>query len=81
VCSSDLYKKLVIAIKQVLTAAIKQGGTTLKDFTQSNGKPGYFQQQLNVYGRKDENCLVCKKPISRCVLGQRATFYCTHCQK
>jgi len=75
------YKKLVVAIKQVLTAAIKQGGTTLKDFTQSNGKPGYFQQQLNVYGRKGENCSVCKKPISHCVLGQRATYYCIQCQK
>lgn len=75
------YEKLVKAIKKVLTAAIKQGGTTLKDFTQSNGKPGYFQQQLNVYGRKDEPCLVCKKPISHCVLGQRATYYCTQCQK
>ena len=75
------YEKLVKSIKTVLNAAIKQGGTTLKDFTQSDGKPGYFQQQLNVYGRKDKNCLVCKKPISHCVLGQRATYYCTQCQK
>jgi len=75
------YKKLVKAIKKVLAAAIKQGGTTLKDFTQSDGKPGYFQQKLNVYGRKDEACEVCKKPISHCMLGQRATYYCTQCQK
>ena len=75
------YEKLVTAIKKVLAAAIKQGGTTLKDFTQSDGKPGYFQQKLNVYGRKDEACTVCKKPISHCMLGQRATYYCTQCQK
>jgi len=75
------YQKLVTAIKQVLSAAIKQGGTTLKDFTQSDGKPGYFQQQLNVYGRQAEPCINCKKPISHCVLGQRATYYCTQCQK
>jgi len=74
------YTSLVHSIKKVLTSAIKQGGTTLKDFTQSDGKPGYFQQQLNVYGRKAEECLVCKKPISHCVLGQRATYYCTQCQ-
>ena len=79
--SLERYKKLVSAIKKVLAAAIKQGGTTLKDFTQSDGKPGYFQQQLNVYGRKGEPCLICKKPISHCVLGQRATYYCTQCQK
>ena len=75
------FEKLVKSIKHILTAAIKQGGTTLKDFTQSDGKPGYFQQQLNVYSRKGEPCLICKKPISHCVLGQRATYYCTQCQK
>ncbi len=75
------YKKLVDSIKQVLSAAIKQGGTTLKDFTQSDGKPGYFQQQLNVYAKKGEPCPACKKAIRHCVLGQRATYYCTQCQK
>ena len=75
------FKQLVNSIQKVLTAAIKQGGTTLKDFTQSDGKPGYFQQQLNVYGRAGEPCPVCGKAISHCVLGQRATYYCTQCQK
>ena len=79
--SRPRYEKLVNCIKQVLAAAIKQGGTTLKDFTQSDGKPGYFQQQLNVYGRKDQPCSTCGKKISHCVLGQRATYYCTQCQK
>ncbi len=79
--SQARYETLVSSIKQVLSAAIKQGGTTLKDFTQSDGKPGYFKQQLNVYGRKGEPCLICNKPVSHCVLGQRATYYCTQCQK
>ena len=72
---------LTRAIKKILTQAIKQGGTTLKDFTASDGKPGYFQQKLKVYGRKNEPCLSCNKPIKQITLGQRSTFYCTHCQK
>jgi len=75
------FEILITAIQKVLTAAIKQGGTTLKNFTQSDGKPGYFQQQLNVYGKASENCNICNKAISHCVLGQRATYYCTQCQK
>lgn len=75
------YTALVDSIKKVLAAAIKQGGTTLKDFTQADGKPGYFQQQLHVYARKGEPCFNCNKPLSHCVLGQRATYYCTQCQK
>jgi len=72
---------LVRAIKTVIKAAIKQGGTTLRDFTGGDGKPGYFKQKLNVYGRKGEPCRKCTKPISHCVMGQRATYYCTACQK
>jgi formamidopyrimidine-DNA glycosylase len=72
---------LTRAIKKILKQAIKQGGTTLKDFTSSNGKPGYFQQKLKVYDRKDEFCVICKKPIKKIILGQRSTFYCSHCQK
>lgn len=69
------------AIKKILRQAIKQGGTTLKDFRSSDGKPGYFQQKLKVYDRKAEPCLKCKKPIKQIVLGQRSTFFCSHCQK
>ena len=69
------------AIKKILTQAIKQGGTTLKDFTASDGKPGYFKQKLKVYNRKDEYCVICKKPVKQITLGQRSTFYCSHCQK
>ena len=72
---------LVKAIKKILKDAIKQGGTTLKDFTASDGKPGYFKQKLTVYDRKDQPCISCKKPIKHITLGQRSTFYCAHCQK
>jgi len=72
---------LTRAIKKILTQAIKQGGTTLKDFKSSDGKPGYFQQKLKVYNRKGAPCLTCKHPIKCITLGQRSTFYCSNCQK
>ena len=72
---------LTQAIKKILRQAIKQGGTTLKDFRSSDGKPGYFQQKLKVYDRKNEACKNCGKPIKSITLGQRSTFYCPHCQK
>ena len=72
---------LSVAIKKILKQAIKQGGTTLKDFRSSDGKPGYFQQKLKVYDRKGEPCVKCKKPIKCTTLGQRSTFYCSTCQK
>lgn len=75
------FEQLVIAIKQVLTKAIEQGGTTLKDFLQSDGKPGYFAQQLQVYGRSGEKCFICQTEIESQKIGQRNTFYCKTCQK
>ncbi len=72
---------LVDAIKHVLLRSIKQGGTTLRDFTNSDGNPGYFAQSLNVYGRTGKACPACKSPIKHLVLGQRASFYCSQCQK
>lgn len=72
---------LVDTIKQVLDASIKQGGTTLKDFLQSDGKPGYFVQQLQVYGKAGELCQHCQSPILSQKIGQRNTFYCEYCQK
>ena len=74
-------ERLVAMIKQVLEFAITQGGTTLKDFVNSDGLPGYFSQKLNVYGRGGLPCVVCKKPLTTCVLGQRATVFCDHCQR
>lgn len=75
------YQKLVPIIKETLAAAIVQGGTTLKDFAQSDGKPGYFAQQLLVYGRKGEPCFICKKELIEIRLGQRSTVYCKQCQR
>ena len=79
--SKKRYEKLVEVIKEVLARAIEQGGTTLKDFVQAEGNPGYFQQQLNVYGRAGEVCLKCESPIKQIKQGQRSTFYCLKCQK
>lgn len=72
--------KLTEQIKSVLSRAIKSGGTTLKDFTNSDGKPGYFAQHLNIYGRKGENCFICKSRIQHYKESQRATYYCPLCQ-
>jgi len=74
-------ERLVTQIKQVLAKAIDQGGTTLKDFVGGDGKPGYFSQQLSVYGRGGEPCMSCGKALKEIRLGQRATVYCTKCQK
>ncbi len=72
--------KLTEQIKSVLERAIKSGGTTLKDFTNSDGKPGYFAQHLNIYGRKGEDCFICKSRIQHYKESQRATYYCPLCQ-
>ena len=71
---------LVENICKILKEAIQQGGTTLKDFTNSEGKPGYFAQSLNVYGRSGEPCFTCGEEIKSKIIGQRNTFYCPHCQ-
>jgi len=70
-----------MAIKNVLQKAISEGGTTLRDFIREEGQPGYFAQQLNVYGKSGEACPACGKPISSRVIGQRSSFYCSRCQK
>ena len=72
---------LVSTIKQALSNAIMQGGTTLKDFLQPDGRPGYFAQQLLVYGNKDKPCPKCGTKIESLVIGQRNSFYCPKCQK
>lgn len=72
---------LVAAVRAVLSDAILEGGTTLRDFLQSDGQPGYFRQKLFVYERKREPCRVCSTPIRHAVLGQRSTYWCPLCQK
>lgn len=71
---------LVLTIKKVLQHSIEQGGTTLKDFLQSDGKPGYFAQELQVYGRAGETCRVCGNLIESQKIGQRSTYFCRVCQ-
>lgn len=78
--SLESVTQLVAAIKSVLEASIKQGGTTLKDFVRENGESGYFQLHLNVYGRGGENCFRCDSPIVQFKQGQRSSFYCPTCQ-
>jgi formamidopyrimidine-DNA glycosylase len=79
--SLERYERLAAAIKEVLSAAILAGGTTLRDFVGGDGKPGYFAQQLRVYGRTGQPCLQCGTPIRQVVTGQRSTYYCPHCQR
>lgn len=74
------YETLADAVTAVLQRAIRAGGTTLRDYYGGNGESGFFQQELDVYGREDEACRTCDTLITAVVLGQRSTFYCKHCQ-
>lgn len=76
----DEYQRLVTAIKATLKRAIRAGGTTLRDFRSAEGKSGYFQLSLKVYGRQGEPCPTCTTPIRLHRLGQRSAFYCARCQ-
>ena len=78
--SQKRYIQLASSIRQVLATAIGMGGTTLRDFINPEGNPGYFKQSLNVYGRAGEPCPQCGKPIKSAIIGQRNTFFCTTCQ-
>ncbi len=73
--------KLSAAIKAVLKAAIKIGGTTLRDYVNADGLPGYFRQKLFVYERAGERCRVCKSPVRQFTQGQRSTYWCATCQR
>jgi formamidopyrimidine-DNA glycosylase len=73
--------RLAAAIKQVLTAAIAAGGSSLRDYVATDGELGYFQLQTRVYDREGLPCKVCATPIRRIVQGQRASFYCPGCQR
>jgi len=78
--SLQRYELLTTAIKEVLANAIKAGGTTLRDFYGGDGEAGYFQQQLEAYGREGEPCRRCNTAITAIVQGQRSSYYCTQCQ-
>lgn len=75
------YQQLVPIIKATLAKAIQQGGTTLQDFTQVDGQPGYFKQELKVYGRGGKLCMTCSSRLKEIRLGQRSTVYCATCQR
>ena len=78
--SQRRYEQLVPIIKATLAKAIEQGGTTLQDFTQADGQPGYFKQELMVYGRGGKLCMQCSGRLKEIRLGQRSTVYCPSCQ-
>ena len=73
--------KLCTAVKRILTHAIQRGGTTLRDFIQPDGQPGYFEQELFVYGRQGQPCRACGAAITAAVLGPRQSLYCPRCQR
>ncbi|AOE82767.1 bifunctional DNA-formamidopyrimidine glycosylase/DNA-(apurinic or apyrimidinic site) lyase [Pseudomonas sp. TCU-HL1] len=75
------YLALAMEIKRILAQAIECGGTTLRDFVGGDGKPGYFQQELFVYGRGGEFCKHCGSTLREVRLGQRASVYCPRCQR
>lgn len=79
--SRERLERLVDRIKDVLSRAIAQGGTTLRDFVGGDGKPGYFSQQLHVYGRGGETCDHCGSMLKEVRLAQRSTVFCVHCQR
>jgi formamidopyrimidine-DNA glycosylase len=78
--SKSRYQALTKSIKKILTDAINNGGTTLNDFSNVDGSPGYFSQVLSVYDREDMPCIRCDGKIKRIVQNQRATYYCPKCQ-
>ncbi len=79
--SRPRYIQLAREVKRILEYAITRGGTTLRDFISPDGAPGYFEQELFVYGRAGQPCKVCGTPIRAITLGQRSTFYCPRCQR
>lgn len=79
--SRGRYQRLAVAIKAVLAGAIARGGTTLRDFVGGDGKPGYFRQQLAVYGRQGEACRRCGGVLRGVRIGGRASVYCPRCQR
>jgi formamidopyrimidine-DNA glycosylase len=72
---------LVSAVRDTLNDALAAGGSTLRDFVNADGAPGYFQQRYNVYDRAGESCRACGHTVRRVVQGQRATYYCAICQR
>ncbi|MCY3820958.1 MAG: bifunctional DNA-formamidopyrimidine glycosylase/DNA-(apurinic or apyrimidinic site) lyase [Gammaproteobacteria bacterium] len=79
--SRPRYRKIAAATRETLSAAIDQGGTTLRDFVGSDGRPGYFANELFVYGREGKPCRRCGSLLKGLRVGQRSTVYCPSCQR
>lgn len=79
--SAARYDALAGSIRDVLSRAIRRGGTTLRDFQNADGNPGYFAQELLVYERAGLPCFQCGTPVRRKVIGQRSSYYCPRCQR
>ena len=75
------YARIATEIRRILDYAITRGGTTLRDFLAPDGAPGYFEQELMVYGREGEPCKTCGTPIRAQLVGQRMTYWCPRCQR
>jgi len=78
--TQERYQRLVNAIKTILISAIAKGGTTLRDFSQPDGTPGYFRQELWVYGRQGRPCFQCGRKLEHTRTHQRSVVWCRHCQ-
>jgi formamidopyrimidine-DNA glycosylase len=79
--SRERYAALAAAVQTILARAIRRGGTTLRDFLRPDGAPGYFEQELSVYGRGGDPCPRCRRPLREAAIGQRSTVWCGHCQR
>lgn len=79
--SKTRYVRLAHAIKQIIENAITAGGTSVRDFVDSQGQPGYFRQSLRVYGRGGQACRRCARTLRQTRIGQRSSVYCRHCQR
>lgn len=75
------FEALAEAAKAILAHAIERGGTTLRDFLRPDGEPGYFEQELFVYGRGGESCKACGAPVRSALIGQRSSWWCPRCQR
>ena len=74
------YQRLQHHIYHILQVAITRGGTTLRDFVNSQGEMGYFQQELMVYGKEGKPCIICQSPLQLVRINNRSTIYCSQCQ-
>ena len=79
--SLEKCRRLAPAIKETLRAAIRAGGSSLRDFVGADGNAGYFQQRYWVYDRAGEKCRRCGTPIRKITQGQRSTYFCPTCQR